>query len=109
MQESAIPDEKLPRVAIIGRPNVGKSALFNRVVGESVAIVYDYAGVTRDRLYMRAFWGGRDFMLIDTGGLTTKTGGVPLEVPVRIVLSRCTFVEMKDLPSDFSCIQQIQR
>ncbi|XP_073105326.1 uncharacterized protein [Elaeis guineensis] len=64
-----IPDHLLPRIAIVGRPNVGKSALFNRLVGGSRAIVVDEPGVTRDRLYGRSFWGDHEFMVVDTGGV----------------------------------------
>ncbi|MCY7124237.1 ribosome biogenesis GTPase Der [Streptococcus mutans] len=59
----------LPTVAIVGRPNVGKSALFNRIAGERISIIEDVEGVTRDRIYTKAEWLNRQFSIIDTGGI----------------------------------------
>ncbi len=64
----------LPVVAIVGRPNVGKSTLFNRLIGQRLAIISDVAGTTRDRVYGTSEWNGRTFTVVDTGGLEIYPG-----------------------------------
>lgn len=75
--------ENLPIVAVIGRPNVGKSTLINRIVGRRVAVVQDVPGVTRDRVRYPASWAGRDFLLVDTGGWESKVRGIDASVALQ--------------------------
>ena len=72
----------LPVVALIGRPNTGKSSLFNRIVGNDTAIVSDEAGTTRDRHFTRAEWNGRAFWLVDPGGLR-EDSDLPMDLEIR--------------------------
>lgn len=72
----------IPVVAIVGRPNVGKSQLFNRLASSDSAIVSEEAGTTRDRHFARAEWGGRAFWLVDTGGLTDDQN-IPMDVEIQ--------------------------
>ncbi len=68
-----------PVIAIVGRPNVGKSTLFNKIAGERISIVEDTPGVTRDRIYYEIEWNGRAMILVDTGGIEPKTDDIILK------------------------------
>jgi GTP-binding protein len=86
---------KLPIVAIVGRPNVGKSTLFNRLVGARRAIVDDRPGVTRDRNYAEAEWAERDYLLVDTGGIESDTDGqlkASVQAQSRLAVAEADFV-----------------
>ena len=84
----------VPVVALVGRPNVGKSALFNRIVGEDNAIVSDQAGTTRDRHFARTEWNGRAFWLVDTGGISDDPQA-PMDREIRRQVA--TAIEEADL------------
>lgn len=73
-----------PTVAIVGRPNVGKSRLFNRIIGERISIVADTPGVTRDRLYRETEWNGITFDLVDTAGLDDSKDEITIEMRSQI-------------------------
>lgn len=75
-------------IAIVGRPNVGKSALFNRIVGKRIAIVHDMPGVTRDRVTAEAEWRGRPFTLVDTGGIGLVRGEKVEDVIINAALDQ---------------------
>ena len=84
-----------PTVAIVGRPNVGKSTLFNRILGGRDAIVSDQAGTTRDRHFGEADWGGRRFWLVDTGGLmpgSTDSMDVAVREQVELAVEQSQLV-----------------
>src|SRR5213596_3075279 len=79
--ENLMTTSPLPLIAIIGRPNVGKSTLFNRLIGQRRSIVTDEPGITRDRIYGTTTWNGRSFEIVDTGGIVP---GEETEIPRRI-------------------------
>ncbi|MCB8932416.1 MAG: ribosome biogenesis GTPase Der [Fimbriimonadaceae bacterium] len=86
---------KLPVVVIVGRPNVGKSTLFNRTIKKRVAVVEDTPGITRDRLYAEAMWNGKHFTLVDTGGIVFQDEDPLIEqikVQVEVALAEADVV-----------------
>ncbi|NLZ39444.1 MAG: ribosome biogenesis GTPase Der [Firmicutes bacterium] len=107
----------LPVVAIVGRPNVGKSTLFNRLVQKRVAIEESTPGVTRDRLYGRVEWTGREFWLIDTGGLTFEEDTISKEIyrQVQLAIEEANLillmVDLKSglLPLDYEVAEMLRR
>lgn len=109
---------KLPVVAVVGRPNVGKSTFFNRVLGERLAIVEDRPGVTRDRNFARADWSGHHFFIVDTGGII-EDSDEPMDRLVRLQV--LTAIEEADVivlmvdgkegpnPLDYAVAERLRR
>src|SRR6266498_6098021 len=101
-KKSAGDPAALPLIAIVGRPNVGKSTIFNRLTGERKAIVGNEPGITRDRIYGEVDWAGKRFSVVDTGGIVPddealipvnilKQAGIAIDEwqPLRSVLFPC--------------------
>ncbi len=85
---------KLPLVAIVGRPNVGKSTFFNKIAGSKISIVEDIPGVTRDRIFANAEWAGYSFQIVDTGGLDFKKED---EINTRIIEQANLAIDLADV------------
>lgn len=108
----------LPLVAIVGRPNVGKSTFFNRVVGKRISIVQDEPGVTRDRIFADAEWSGHHFTLVDTGGIDLEKDD---EISKHILIQADIAVSMSDvilyivdgkqgvLPADYEVADKLRK
>ena len=84
----------IPTVALVGRPNVGKSTLFNKIVGKQVSIIEDIPGVTRDRIYQEATYNNKKFYLIDTGGIdaTKMTFNDEIRMQAEIAINEADIV-----------------
>lgn len=93
----------LPIVAIVGRPNVGKSTLFNKLIGQKLSIVEDTPGVTRDRIYAKCEWLGHEFMLVDTGGIEPDSDDVILAQMRRQAELAITKADVTILVTDMRC------
>ena len=107
-----------PLVALVGRPNVGKSTFFNRVVGRKISITEDRPGVTRDRLYADATWAGKHFTVVDTGGIELKSEDImwkeiakQAEVAIETADVILFFTDGKDgvHPSDYDVADILRR
>ena len=108
----------LPVVAIVGRPNVGKSTLFNKLIGQRLSIVEDTPGVTRDRIYGKCDWLSREFMLVDTGGIEPDSTDVILDQMRRqaevAITSADAIIFVTDMKtgvtaSDYDVAQMLQK
>lgn len=93
----------LPIVAVVGRPNVGKSTLFNKLIGQKLSIVEDTPGVTRDRIYAKCEWLGHEFMLVDTGGIEPDSDDIIISQMRRQAELAITKADVTILVTDMKC------
>src|SRR5215469_2616105 len=93
---SESPSPSVPVVAVVGRPNVGKSTLVNRILGSRQAVVEDTPGVTRDRVAYDALWRGRAFTLVDTGGWDPAVEGKEQSLAARVSAQARVAVDAAD-------------
>ena len=93
----------LPIVAVVGRPNVGKSTLFNKLIGKRLSIVEDTPGVTRDRIYSKCEWRNREFMVVDTGGIEPDSDDVILSQMRRQAELAISKADVIVLVTDVKC------
>ena len=93
----------MPLVAVVGRPNVGKSTLFNKLIGQRLSIVEDTPGVTRDRIYSKCEWLGHEFMLVDTGGIEPDSQDVILSQMRRQAELAISKADVIILVTDLKC------
>ncbi len=93
----------MPLVAVVGRPNVGKSTLFNKLIGQRLSIVEDTPGVTRDRIYSKCEWLGHEFMLVDTGGIEPDSQDIILSQMRRQAELAITKADVIVLVTDLRC------
>src|SRR5438477_5110118 len=107
-----------PIVAVVGRPNVGKSTLFNRLAGQRLAVVHETPGTTRDRLYAEVEWRGRTFTVVDTGGIGIEDiddlghrvlGQAEAAMEEADVVVFLTDARVGPLPSDFEIADRLRR
>lgn len=108
----------LPLVAVVGRPNVGKSTLFNKIIGKRLSIVEDTPGVTRDRIYSKCEWRNREFMVVDTGGIEPESDDVilsqmrrqaELAIEKADVIVLVTDVKCGVTASDYAVAEMLQK
>ncbi len=108
----------IPIVAVVGRPNVGKSTLFNKLIGQRLSIVEDTPGVTRDRIYSKCEWRGREFMVVDTGGIEPDSDDVilsqmrrqsELAIEKADVIVFVTDIRCGVTPDDYAVAEMLQK